>query len=664
MNIAYCKKQIERLVKEKQIQDMAAHIRDEDKPYIIHKADELLDKTFTFDKAWDMERCTIPYHFDYMDWNAQRNDDEEWCFMLNRMDYLNYLILAGVVTKEKKYYTMCKKLQLDWITQHPIMKQEPSTRTLDTGIRIMNMMETLPYLYAANIVNEEELNIIIDSISLQIQYLKEEYVTKYTLSNWGSIQTCAIVSCIPLYDEKYKDNLIFKWAKKELKIQFDIQVYEDGMHWEQSTMYHIEVLNYGMKALFYQRIYHYDLDDSISDQIKKLCNALCYQVTPRNEIETFGDSDRVCICDVFTRAVSLFGNIEWKYIANLTYDYESLYCFGCAYANLYKKINVQAPAILTYDGQDSGMFAIRSKWGETANFTMFTNGSLGSGHGHSDNLHVSIYREGVPVLIDPGRYTYREDHPLRVELKKMKSHNSVIIDDKECSLPSDSWGYHDFGIPLKNYVRHTSKMHYLEGAYIGHQPLQVWIRKVIVLNCGIWLIVDEVKADGKRTESKNHVMKSYFHADPAMALHTASDVNGYELLTEDNTISMKIIGEGVVDRTQKPCSLRYNELLEHTVITFTKEFENETSSVTYLCDSNVKVQRVDIFQNGEVPVSKELAEAYRFYISANESYTIAIFHKEIFKGKKICYCEGIPFHAKCIVIHEVDGNKEITRLRA
>ena len=52
-----------------------------------------------------------------MDWNVQRNDDEEWCFMLNRMDYLNYLMLAGYL-KDDKNILKREALMFDWIDAH------------------------------------------------------------------------------------------------------------------------------------------------------------------------------------------------------------------------------------------------------------------------------------------------------------------------------------------------------------------------------------------------------------------------------------------------------------------------------------------------------------------------------------------------------------------
>lgn len=656
MHITYCEKQLKRMIQKKQLSAIADFIHEEDRAHIIQKAHELMNKTFTFDKTWDMERCIIPYHFEEIDWNAQRNDDEEWCFMLNRMDYLSYLILAGVLSGEKRYYYMAKDLVLDWIAKHEVLQEEPSTRSLDTGIRIMNIMEMLPYLYASACIQQVELQAIIASISSQIHYLKKAYLTKYTLSNWGSIQICAILSCMPLYDENYEKSEIFRWAKEELNTQFAIQVYEDGMQWEQSTMYHIEVLNYGMKVLYYHQFYKLSLPEVVNKQVKKLCNALFYQVTPNWQIETFGDSDRVCIRDVFTRAASLFENGLWKYIGYPVYDVESLYSFGASYAFLYEGLAIEKPTQVTYDGEDSGMFTMRSSWDHMANFTMFTNGPLGSGHGHSDNLHVSIYRCGIPILIDTGRLTYREDHPLRVALKRMSAHNTLILDEKECSLPSDSWGYHDFGIPMKNYIRHVDGLHYAEGAYLGHDPLQVWVRKLIVLDCGIWLLMDEVKADG------NHSMQSFFHADPKIAV-TAHD-KAYQLSSSDKKIEMKLVSDGISKVETTPCSLRYNECLDHSRITFTKEFVKETTSFTYLCDRHVQVEEAAILQNGDTAVAKELAEAYKFNISEQESYTVAIFHKEIFKGKKIFYCEGMPFHAKCVVVHERDGVKKLIRLRA
>lgn len=652
MDLNYTKQRLHHISQEKRIEDMKHYISDEDGKQIVQHANQLIKHIITFDKPWDMERCTIPYQLDKIDWNIQRNEDEEWCFMLNRMDYLSDLMLATLLTQDDKYMRKGKEWILDWIRQHKQMKPEPSTRTLDTGIRIMNIMETLPYIYKKEQISDDELSEILTHLQLQIDYLKEHYLTKYTLSNWGSIQTCAILSVLPFLKEDFLSDAIYQWAYEEWSTQFSIQVYEDGMQWEQSTMYHIEVLNYGMKALYYQDVFNQPNSRMCKEQIYRMADALFYQITPDHQIETFGDSDRVSICDVFHRASVLFQQPIWKSAGAKTYDADSVYAFGCNWADDYAHLDAQIPDDLVYDGEDSGMFTMRSSWDALASFTMFTNGSLGSGHGHSDNLHVSLYHHGVPVLIDPGRYTYREDHPLRVELKSMHAHNSVLVDHMEYCLPSDSWGYHDFGIPCKNYIRHTQGIHYIEGMMIGHSPLQVWTRKLIVIDPDIWMIVDEMKIDG------NHTMEVSFSVDPNMHAGIGKDL--ISLCGESN---LYMLGE--VGSIQKGiCSLRYNEANIHDIVSFHKAFQDEGNHITAVVSTSIQVEKVDILQNGTEPLNEEIAEARRFTISPEESYTIVVFHKELFRGKKLCTCEGLPFHAKCVVIHNVKGMKKLIRLRA
>ena len=52
---------------------------------------------------------------------------------------------------------------------------------------------------------------------------------------------------------------------------------------------------------------------------------------------------------------------------------------------------------------------------------------------------------------------------------------------------------------------------------LGHNPLQVWVRKVIVIDPAIWMIVDEVKCDGA------HEAHSRLHFDPTVTVSPAGD---------------------------------------------------------------------------------------------------------------------------------------------
>lgn len=642
------------LAEHKKLAQTAHFIRPDAAKEIIAHADELMHQTFTFNKTWDMERCLTPYTLPVIDWNDHQNDDPEWCFMLNRMDYLDHLLLASLLTGDIAYADKAKEYILNWITAHPTIVSEPSTRTLDTGIRVMNWMEALPYLSMLHVLNEDELTCIMDSMLEQMQYLKENYLPKYKTSNWGSIQTCAIVSVLPFLRADFQTDPLYQWALDEMTLQFSIQVYPDGMHWEQSTMYHIEVLNYGMKAVHYMGLHLQPCPSVVKEQVYALAKALAGQLMPSGEIETFGDSDRVCARDVLSRAALLFDDPTFRFVGLDELDPESLYVLGVPAAQRYATLPASAPQSMHYDGEDSGMYTLRSSWDKDASFTMFTNGSLGSGHGHSDNLHLSVCYQGDPVLIDSGRFTYREDHPLRVQLKGMAAHNGVMIDDKAYCVPSDSWGYADFGLPLKNYVRHAGNLHYFEGAMLGHDPLQVWVRKVIVIDPAIWMIVDEVKCDGA------HEAHSRLHFDPAVAVSPAGDC---QRVTTPHT-ALTLTCPGTVSYTSEPCSLRYNEQQPHTVVHSKTAFTDSATLITTLCGDGITVQNAPVFQNLTEPTAPDFAQARKFILSPTESYTVAVYSKEIYRGKKVLSCEGMPYHAKCVVIHEKDGHKQLTVLKA
>ena len=642
------------LAEHKKLAQTARFIRPDAAKEIIAHADELMHQTFTFNKTWDMERCLTPYTLPVIDWNDHQNDDPEWCFMLNRMDYLDHLLLASLLTGDIAYADKAKEYILNWIAAHPTIVSEPSTRTLDTGIRVMNWMEALPYLSMLHVLTEDELTRITDSMLAQMQYLKENYLPKYKTSNWGSIQTCAIVSVLPFLRADFQSDPLYQWALNEMTLQFSIQVYPDGMHWEQSTMYHIEVLNYGMKAVHYMGLHLQPCPSVVKEQVYALAKALAGQLMPSGEIETFGDSDRVCARDVLSRAALLFDDPTFRFVGLDELDPESLYVLGVPAAQRYATLPASAPQSLHYDGEDSGMYTLRSSWDKDASFTMFTNGSLGSGHGHSDNLHLSACYQGDPVLIDSGRFTYREDHPLRVQLKGMAAHNGVMIDDKAYCVPSDSWGYADFGLPLKNYVRHAGNLHYFEGAMLGHDPLQVWVRKVIVIDPAIWMIVDEVKCDGA------HEAHSRLHFDPAVTVSPAGEC--HRVTTPHAALTLTC--PGTVSYTSEPCSLRYNEQQPHTVVHSKTAFTDSATLITTLCGDGITVQNAPVFQNLTEPTAPDFAQARKFILSPTESYTVAVYSKEIYRGKKVLSCEDMPYHAKCVVIHEKDGHKQLTVLKA
>lgn len=618
---------------------------------VVEYANQIIEHVFTFTKPWDMERCDIPFALDErIDWNVIINHDEEWTFMLNRMSYLKDLVIASVITEDLKYGEVCRELILDWIESHQELKLEPSTRTLDTAIRIETIFEVCVQLDNMNILSENDKEIISESIIKQLIYLKDNYIPKYRLSNWGSIQVAVILSLCPfVFDEKSELEV---WAEKELDEQLMIQINNNGMHWEQSTMYHAEVAIYLLKLIQYKKISRKVCDESLNNNVFKMIDALYQLTNPNGMIENYGDSDRTCAEDVFVKACVILDLNRWKN-KEVVFDYDTMLLLGYNGIKSYCAMDKNSDFHLDCVDNEAGVYMFKN--GDENNFssTMFVNGSLGSGHGHCDNLHVSMAYQSEFILVDSGRFTYREDHPLRMYLKSMEAHNIVVIDNKPHSIPKGSWGMQEFCKPLKNYCYTNNELHYIEGGIVAPKQGFTQIRKLIIIDYGIWMIIDELSCLGK------HSCSSYFHLDPLVSLLQEQQ----QLHIKVNDCAMRLYGDGEVSIETRLMSLNYNEITEHQCVILSNTFTDEGHLCTLILDESIQVEDVQLIQGDKIAKNDNLYTAKKFHVSEDVCYVVVVFHKEVYQGQKIFSFEGCSFHGQTIVIKEEQGIKSLVTVR-
>ena len=68
IDIKHIKKMCQKVIDYKDIDHIVIPVQEQ--KTIIAKADLLLDQTFVFDRPWDMERCSIPYKLDVLNWKT------------------------------------------------------------------------------------------------------------------------------------------------------------------------------------------------------------------------------------------------------------------------------------------------------------------------------------------------------------------------------------------------------------------------------------------------------------------------------------------------------------------------------------------------------------------------------------------------------------------
>lgn len=661
-------------------------------PQLLKQADDLLENRFVFHDRWDMEPCRTPYTLAPGQWTHSPNGDPEWVFMLNRHDYLAKLWQAAALTQDPRYTRKLVEQILDWIDCNPITQEgTPATRTIDTGIRCMNWVRLLPFLLAEGALRDQEAERILASLAQQFQNLRQRYLPRYTLSNWGVLQTTAICAGYAFLSDALPAGLE-EWAWAELRAQLRLQILEDGAHWEQSPMYHVEVLNACVELLVQLRAAQqagcslcdaacWALDDPAAGRIPEeqagpgdgldfeakgwleravrvMTRQVLYTADPGFFQLPQGDSDVTDVRDVLARAAALLPDMGLcRWAAGPALDLASAWLLGAPGIAAFEAQIPRQPIRRSWFCPRSGSLTLRSGWGPKANFTALKNGPLGSSHGHADQTHLTLYYKGQPFLVDSGRYSYREDEPLRTALKSPAAHNLCVIDGQSGGRPDGSWSYADYAETGPNYFAEEGGVYYAELPFHGRledgTPYQI-IRRMMVLDEGVWLSVQDVICPGA------HRVAEYFHLVPGA---TARPAPGGQLLCSKDAALMLYCNDpltaeqGIVS----PC---YNETQESILLTRQITMQDRWTGCTLLAPETASVKPVEVYQAGAAqPLPREAVSAWEVRVGETKTWTLLVWTRETFRGTKVFDCQGRLVYGKAAALCTEAGAERMIRLK-
>ncbi len=613
----------------------------------IRIANDVSNNTFKFKWKWDMERTFVPYTFTKdIIWDKTPNNDEEWVFMLNRHRYWITLGQAYVLTKDEKYTKTFIRQLTHWIKNvRQVGEAEKTTwRTIEAGIRGENWVKAYSYFSNSEYINEETTRIFVESLKEHGEYLYNNYCDARKLSNWGVLESHGLLVIGLFLNDKELSEKYVQESLRRLEEQIDLQVMEDGMHWEQSPMYLNEVLHCYLDTINLCKRNNIEIPNIILEKTKKLAYANLYMKKPNHRQICQSDSDDTDLRDMLSKAAYLFEDGILKFGAYEEIDFESIWSLGYDSIKKYKDINVKCPEHVSYGFEDSGNYYMRSGWSENDNYMYFHCGTLGSGHGHADLLHISLFANGEDYLIDPGRYTYIEGNEEREYLKSCKAHNTTIVDGDEFTKINGSWGYSSVATPIKHPFISKDSYDYLEGSHLGYISKGIFTnRSVIYIKPDIWVLVDRFYGEG--THKYNQIFQFAKNVELKNEKTICKGNNGALTLHHINKLDKYI--------EKKIVSYHYNQMeLQDKLIT-TLKGDGFTSILTVINsskkESNISIEKIPIKNcNGRILEDNE-AEAIKI-INKENTYIIAICHNEIFKGKKLLIVDGYHIYGKVVLI--------------
>lgn len=551
----------------------------EETAHRLRIADEVTEKTFLFDLPWDMERTTEPVRFSGdIDWLYQPGDDPEFIYQMNRHRYWVCLGQAYAMTGEERYAKCFAEQLEDWILKNPITEEtRPKTwRTIEAGLRAESWIKAMGYMISSPAVTESVFERFEEALACHGAYLAACDVPFSIKSNWGVLENSGLYvigKALESLGGHPEAKTYSELAKRRLIKQLEVQVMDDGVHWEQSPMYHNEVLKCYLEVLRVAARYEDTFLETAVQKIRSMAYADRIWQKPDGSQPSGGDSDVTDLRDILTVSACQFDDPVLKSGGYERLDFEGIWDYGTAAQKQYERLEARDPQETFSWLADSGNWYLRSSWKSDADYLHVRCGSLGGGHGHFDKLHLDLVLDGEDILIDPGRYTYVDGEERR-RLKSARAHNSVTVDGNEYTTCLDSWEVRGLYPAGKGSCCRKGDYTLITCSHLGYIQNGVQVeRRVLAIGTRIYLIMDTCYGAGV------HTLEQHFHVAPELEFSGRED--GFSLTGKRCKTELICPSEDAeVTEEAFGISRHYNQMELGKLVTVKREGENTVSILT------------------------------------------------------------------------------------
>lgn len=581
--------------------------------HIMRIADDAVKGEFLFDLPWDMEQTGVPVVFDgEIDWQFMPEGDPEFIYQFNRHRYWVCLGQAYAMTGDEIYARCFAGHLMSWMERNPITEETKRTtwRTIEAGIRGENWVKAMEYFEDSPSVTGEVRTEFVKGLMLHGDYLYQCRVPFSDKSNWGVLEShglymigmalrdagakadsgvsggeafsgtdvrnmgvasgtgtgnmgtasgTGVNDVVAVSGLSARSQAYMEEAVKRMERELSIQVMDDGVHWEQSPMYHNEVLRCVLEVMASAKKGGSVLPAVLYHKARAMAYVDLAWMKPDRTQPLSGDSDQTDLRDVLTPAAYLLDDTRLRFGGYCRLDFESAWSLGAEAVVEYEQMRSRKPDRTFYAMEHSGNWYLRSGWQEDADYLHFICGPLGGGHGHFDKLHIDLCICGEDVLMDSGRYTY-VDGDLRRGLKSSRAHNVPMVDFKEYSHCTGSWDAVGLAPSLgqmwsqKQMEDGTGSYTLIQGSHLGYMADGVLVsRRIVSIGTRVHVIVDRFYGQG------NHRWGQLFHFNPLGRVEREGNRIFYR--GKRAGACLTVLAENTdVETREVPVSFHYNKL--------------------------------------------------------------------------------------------------------
>lgn len=608
----------------------------------IALAERIVRREFVFTLRWDMEKTNEPIVFpDAIDWLAQPGDDQEFVYAFNRMRFWITLGQAYLLTGDEKYANSFTLQLKSWVST--VKREDPSCakawRTIEAGIRMEYWMKAIRYFQNSPALTDRFLDLFTDSMHEHMRYIMGIWNSYNLLSNWGVLANHGLFVASVLLPQDPFTKECTKEALERLDQELRMQVYDDGVQWEQSAMYHNEVLHDYLDVIILARTLRIPLPHGFADKVHSMATAAAIWQKPDGTEPMSGDSDRIDQRDLMEKAAIVFYDPFIRSKGEEHVSFDALWDIGARNAKRYETMRPKKRGDSLSVLSDSGQVYYQKE----GTYIRFKAGTLGAGHGHADQLHLDLFADGEDVLVDSGRYTY-VPKPDRYEFKNSSAHNVITVDGKNSYSCKDSWEYSKMSKAYGLRWKEKDGICLFQAGHLGYYQDGVFVsRTVIVLTPKLLVIADRLYGD------RPHTMEARFHFNPKGTVKTKGTTFSYTGEKTDVWFTPCNAFETTVGKSRY--SDRYNSAVQNDCATVFRQCQKFGSLITVVSIGKpVAVQKIPVtstFKHITFPDSQIEGVSV-------DGWTVVISHYEWGSPTDSFQANGHVGWGQCVVFRSAD----------
>lgn len=469
--------------------------------------------------------------------------DNEYVWSLNRMFHWIPLLRAFTLTGDARYAQKVVDELQDWIKscpRPPLLPLEDNAdvwqaywrfnfadpwRSLEVGIRMFTSWPLIiPHLMGTPFLTPELLAEYAGSVFEQGEVLYHvcPHFWPHADHNHYLMECLGLLNLATLFPEFSTAELWKTHALRDLERCAAAQMTAEGGQIEGCPHYHNGCIGWFVQALSITREHGLSFSPEFVSTIERAIDYSIHCLRPSGTAVPWGDSD----ADVAVAIRSVL--CGYRLFRHQDYLRIAVNCFGtdpvkaCCLEMIWE--DADNPAILSAideaatsrtpisfptDSWQKGLdqVTLRTDWSHDALSVFFACRSpVNNSHAHIDPMSFDFTAYGRALVVDPGRYCYREDDDRRA-FKSAAYHNTLTINGHDPFEYRGSWG---FGPQKPGKIVHARLKPGEKAAFARHENYEpaIHYRAVALIENVALLVIDWIE-----NLQPNDLVHLYFHFD-------------------------------------------------------------------------------------------------------------------------------------------------------